>query len=387
MRILIAHSFYRVPGGEDHYVAQQQRVLGAEHEVELLSYDNADLSGGPATLLRMTTGRSVRDEVEERLDRFRPDVVHIHNVYPSLGPAVHLAARRRGIPIAFTVHNLRLRCPNGYMFTQGEVCRRCEGGNYTNAVQHDCFSTRTQAAGYATALWAHRFVTRLEDMVDRFIAPSAYMVARLDRWGLPPGKVRLIPNFTAIPPQVTTPGDIGLFLGRLSDEKGLDTLLDALRLAGDPSFVIAGDGPAHADLVARSEALGLERTTLAGRVDRSEVDELLARARVVVLPSRCEENAPLAALEAMASGRPLIVSALGGLVELAADGRGLAVSPADPGALGDAISGLMADEERCRQMGARARVHAQERFSEGSHLRALTRCYEEMLAARSAKLS
>ena len=379
MRILIAHSFYRVAGGEDGYVRQQMEALGAEHEVELLSIDNSTLNATLTTWARMAAGVPGRAEVDRVFERFDPDVVHLHNVYPGLGPAVHRAAAARGVPIVMTVHNFRLRCPNGYMFTNGEICRRCANGNYANAVVHRCFSTRTQAAGYASALWLHRFVVGLERKVDRFIAPSEFTAERLRSWSIPPERISVVRNFTQVPADAGPPGKHGLYAGRMSPEKGLEVLLEALATAGDPDFVFAGDGPEHRSLVAQARDRGLANARFVGHRPRSEVDRLLAEARFVVMPSRSEENAPLLALEAMAHGRPLIATDLGGLTELTADGRGISVRPDHAGDLAAAIGRLVRDDALCGALGDKARSFAQRALTTEAHVDALLQVYDEVV--------
>ena len=360
---------------------QQVEALSGHHHVELLERNNDDLSGGASTWALMATGKAARSEVNATFDSFQPDVVHVHNTYPSLGPSIHQAAEQRGIPLVMTVHNFRLRCPNGYMFTNGELCRRCEGGNYTNAVMHSCFETRAQAAGYASALWLHRFKMKLEAKVTRFVAPSEFTAGRLREWGIDPRRIDVVRNFTEIPEVPGRPGSFGLYLGRMSPEKGLDTLVEALAAAGDPEFVCAGDGPELGSLIGRARALGLTRTRFVGRRDRAEVAELTHDARFLVMSSRSEENAPLAALEAMAAGKPLIATSLGGLSELVAEGRGIAVVPGNVAELSQAIRTLGGDEERCLTLGAAARSFAESNLTANVHVAALTRCYEEAVGA------
>ena len=220
MRILIAHSFYRIPGGEDRYVNQQVNLLGAHHEIELLSARNEDLEGSLRTASRMAFSPGMRRSVEKTLERFRPDVVHLHNPYPSLGPAVHLAARRLKIPIVMTAHNYRLRCPNGYLFTGGSVCHRCVGGNTLNAVIHHCFPSRSQAAAYAASLWAHRYVLKLHHKVDIFIAPSEFIRRQLLSWQFPPDRIELVRNFTDVAVATASrAGSYGAYVGRGSRAK------------------------------------------------------------------------------------------------------------------------------------------------------------------------
>lgn len=285
MRILLAHAFYRVPGGEDSYVRSQADLLGRRHDVELLGPVNDTLSKTGAAH-RLVYSGVARREIEAAVERFRPDLIHLHNPYPSLGPAVHVTARRRGIPLVTTVHNLRMRCPNGLMFTEGELCRRCERGVYAHAALHRCFPTRAQGTVYASALWLHRFVLRTEAAVAGFVAPSRFMADRLRQWSIPVEKIHVVRPFVPAPPAPGPPGEYGLFLGRLSNEKGVDVLLHALALAGDPPFRIAGGGPAEERLRAKAGELGLRRTELVGLVPRDEVPGLLARARYVAITGR-----------------------------------------------------------------------------------------------------
>jgi glycosyltransferase involved in cell wall biosynthesis len=378
VRILLAHSFYRVAGGEDRYVLTQLELLRARHRVELLARHNQDLPGSSRTAAAMVWSPRLTGQVAAELRRFGPDVVHLHNAYPALGPAVHLAARRQGTPLVMTVHNLRLRCPNGVQFTQGKPCRRCEGGVYANAVLRGCFPTPAQSAAYASSLWIHRFVLRLQRRVELFLVPSRFLRQRLIDWGVPEHRVTLVRNFVDPPPGASPQvGDAGLYLGRLSVEKGLPQLLRALRQAGDPPFQIAGDGPLDAALRRLAADLGLRRLRFLGRLDHAEAGRVLAASRYLALPSVCDDNAPLAALEALAAGRPLLVSRAGGLPELVDEGAtGLLCDPGDVAGLAASLSRLVADERLCRWMGARAIDLARREFSPERHVRRLEAAYE-----------
>jgi glycosyltransferase involved in cell wall biosynthesis len=383
MRVLIAHSFYRLQGGEDRYVEQQLEVLGRAHEVELFARHNKGLPGGLASAARMTFARQLLAEAEEAITRFRPDIVHLHNAYPSLGPAVHLAAERTRTPLVMTVHNFRLRCPNGYMFTEDAPCRRCEGGLYVHATLHHCFPSRAQAASYAVGLWVHRFVLKLERRVALFIAPSEFVRTRMLEWGMPAERVRVVRNFTSFPLGSPDPGAYGMYLGRLSAEKGLDVLLRALEQAGDPPFRIVGDGPERDALGALAGALGLRNTEFLGQVPADRVGPLLARCRFVVFSSVWDENAPIAAMEAMAAARPLLVTRTGGLPELVAGGEGLECERGDVRALAASLARVVGEDELCLQMGARAVERARAELTPERHLERLEAAYEAVLATRA----
>jgi glycosyltransferase involved in cell wall biosynthesis len=379
-RILIAHSFYRIPGGEDRYVRQQVDLLSSQHAVDLLAETNESLRPGPGTALQMLYSPGKKREVAERIRRFRPDVIHLHNTYPAIGPAVHLAAHELGVPVIMTVHNFRLRCPNGYMFTEGSPCRRCERGAYFNAAIHRCFPTRTQAVAYASALWAHRFVQGLERMVSLFITPSTFMRERLLDWGLPRQRTQVVPHFVEAPPDASSrPGSFGAYVGRLSAEKGLHILLRALRLAGDPPFRIVGDGPIRHALGVMADRLALQNTEFLGRLGGDGLAQVFTKARFCVMPSLWDENFPMAMLESMAAGRPLLVSRMGGLPELAEGGSGVIFEPGDPEDLAAKIGRLMTDDDLCVRAGNRGLALARDRFAPGAHLARLEHVYARVM--------
>ncbi len=380
MRILIAHCFYRLPGGEDRYVEQQMEVLGPRHTVELLARRNEDLSGKLDTARSMVGSGKEKRAVGETIAKFKPDVIHLHNSYPSLGPAVQLAAQARHVPLVMTVHNFRLRCPNGYMFTEGKPCYRCEGGLYHNAMLHNCFPSRGQAATYAAALWLHRFVLRVQDKVTLFLTPSRYVSERVLSWGFDPPRVKVVRNFTDIAPHAGSPGSYGIYVGRLSSEKGLDIMLRALARAGDPPFRIVGDGTVRPALEALARELGLTNTAFVGRVAPQRVSELLEDARYAAMPSLWDEVAGIAALEAMAVGRPLLVTEKGGLPELIENGEGLLARAGDVEDTAAKVKALMEDDVRWHEMSERALARARAEFTPEAHASQLERAYEHALA-------
>ena len=384
MRILIAHSFYRLGGGEDRYVRQQVDLLGTSHNVELIGVRNEDLTAGFKTAGQMVYSHR-RGEIEDIMEDHRPDVVHVHNVYPGLGPAVHLAASRRSIPLVMTVHNFRLRCPNGYMYTEGSVCRRCEGGLYLHGLVHRCFPSKKQASAYVTALWVHRFVLKLENKVSTFIAPSEFMGRQLQKWEISPNRIAMVRNFTRLDPAASSdPGSYGIYVGRLSSEKGLHFLLGALKAAGDPPFKFVGDGPLFDDLVAQAARLGLQRAEFVGPVPPEEVNGLMTRARYLVMPSESHENSPLAALEALACGRPLLVSDMGGLPELVRSGAGLIFTAGDAEAAAGSIRSLVDNDALARELGSAALEFARRELTSQAHLAKLEDVYSKAASVASS---
>lgn len=376
MRVLVGHSPYRQPGGEDRYVDLLIELLKAHHDVARFERRNDDLRATPGTAARMLGSPRLVREARRAVASFAPDVVHVHNVYPSIGPALHLAARRAGVPLVMTVHNYRLRCPNGLMYTEGGLCHRCVSGNRGHALWHDCFPSTTQAAAYATVLSAHQWLLPLERMVDAFVAPSEFVANRLRNWGVQAERVHVVPHpMATVPGATTAPGTHGLFLGRLREEKGPDTVVAALERAGDRPFVFAGSGPMLSDLQVRARRANLHQARFVGWQTPEQVQRLVADARYVVMPSRFEEPAGLVALEAMAAGRPVVVSDRGALPELATTGAALVAPADDVESLAIAMTRLDEDEDLAARMGAAGLATVARRHTPEGHGRAVARVY------------
>jgi len=221
---------------------------------------------------------------------------------------------------------------------------------------------------------------RLHDRVARFIAPSEFVRYRLREWDIPEERISFVRHFVQSPRSPLAEaesGKYGLFIGRLSAEKGLASLLRALQRAGDPPFLIAGDGPLKGELVRLARGLSLSKTRFLGQRPHPEVAGLLAGARYVALPSISEEASPLAALEALSAGRPLLVSDRGALPEFVARGEGLACRPEDIDDISKKLLRLM-DDELLQRASIQATRAARTLFTSKRHLEALDAVYREV---------
>lgn len=256
----------------------------------------------------------------------RPDVLHLHNPYPLLSPWIVRTAHRHGVPVVQTVHNYRQVCASGLYFRDGQICRDCRGRFFAvPAVAHRCYrGSRAQSALMATTLAVHRPTWR---SVDRYIALTSAIADHLGEYGIPDDRITVKPNSIPDPGLPTTAGGDGfLFIGRLSPEKGLGILLDAWCRHPDGSLgtlTIAGDGELRP--LARQVADDRADVEYAGPLDRDAVQAALRAAAVVVVPSMWHDVLPTVVIEALAHGRPVLGSALGGIPYLV-DSAGWIVS-------------------------------------------------------------
>ncbi|MEU2610801.1 glycosyltransferase family 4 protein [Micromonospora sp. NPDC007271] len=339
MRIVVAHNRYREaqPSGENTIVdaeIAQLTAAGVEVLPFIRSSDEIPSMSKPAKALLPISpiwAPKAQHDLDRLLVEHRPDVLHLHNPYPLLSPWVVRTAHKRGVPVVQTVHNYRQVCSSGLYFRDGVICQDCRGRALgVPAIVHRCYrGSRAQSALMATTLAVHRPTWR---SVDRFIALTTAVADHLRDYGIPDERIVVKPN--AIP-DPGTPAPLGegfLFLGRLSPEKGLDLLLAAWRRHPDGALGplrIAGDG----ELRPLVEAAAAERAdvTFLGPLDRAGVRAALADSAVVLATSTWHDVLPTVIIEALASGRPVLGTALGGIPYLVG-----ADTPREPAGTGPA---------------------------------------------------
>ncbi len=339
---MVASKFYYDRGGAE-IVARRcvEAYRTAGHDVGLLAMDypqNRDLPErsflapevsfkAPFAIALRTLGLgSVRRTVRKALDEFRPEVVHLHNVHSYLSPLVGEEAHKRGIPVVWTLHDYKLLC-GAYIFPQGENCPECRR-NPLGLLLHRCLhgSIPKSAMGVFEALRWNQ--SRLIGFTDMLVAPSRYMADVMVRGGFPEDRVKVVGN--CIGPEfiktdaVAEPEDFFLYVGRISPEKGIDTLLKAAREAG-VKLKIAGDG-ALLDGMKRANA-DCQDIEFLGSLSPNEVALLMRRSKAVVVPSEWPENNPLVVMESLCSGTPVIGSEAGGIPELLDESCGIMFEP------------------------------------------------------------
>ncbi|MBC8989650.1 glycosyltransferase [Micromonospora chalcea] len=339
MRIVVAHNRYREaqPSGENTIVdaeIAQLTAAGVEVLPFLRSSDEIPSMSKPAKALLPISpiwAPKAQHDLDRLLTEHRPDVLHLHNPYPLLSPWVVRTAHKRGVPVVQTVHNYRQVCSSGLYFRDGMICQDCRGRALgVPAIVHRCYrNSRAQSALMATTLAVHRPTWK---SVDRYIALTTAVADHLRDYGIPEERIVVKPNAV---PDPGTPAPVGngfLFMGRLSPEKGLDLLLAAWRrhpVGALGPLRIAGDG----ELRPLAEAAAAERPDVLylGQLDRSGVRAALADSSVVLATSTWHDVLPTVIIEALASGRPVLGTALGGIPYLVgADG------PREPAGTGPA---------------------------------------------------
>ena len=396
MDVLVVHNRYASaqPSGENKVVDQEVALLrSAGHRVEVFERRSDDIAARSlpskaALPLLVPWNPAVRRELATRLRAGRPDVVHIHNVFPLLSPAVLAACADAGVPAVATLHNYTQICPPGTLQRDGGPCTECVGATPLPAVRHGCYrGSRLATVPLAVSLSANR--RRWWTGVERFLCISAAQRDVLVRAGMPAERLAVKHNFVPEPGvRRTGSGEHLLYLGRLAEAKGVRLLMaawDELAAAGGVGvpLVIAGTGPLEDEVTAW--AAGRDDVRYVGLYDTDRCRRAIARAVAVVAPSTWLEAFGLVAVEAMAAGVPVVAAGHGAFTELVEDGgTGLLHRPGDAASLASRIRRITSEGDRNREMGRAARRRYERGFSPAVGLERLLEEYRTAIAGRSA---
>ncbi len=379
MRILVLHSRYlsEAVSGENRVVEDEARLLReGGHEVHVWEPSVK----GAAGLRLLQTGaetiwsRNAARRVRELIRTHRPDIVHCHNLFPALSPAVlHAAAKET--PVVLTLHNYRLLCLPSTFMRDGQVCEDCLGRVPWRGAVYRCYRESLGASSaLAASITLHRSLATF-DRVSLYLAVSSFLKQKYAQAGWPAERVRVKANFAWASSRRRGPGDYFLYMGRLSPEKGVPTLLDAWGTLS-AQLLVVGDGPEAARLRAKAPP----SVRFLGPVPVSRVQEMLAGARALLVPSRWYEGQPRAILEAYAAGVPVIASRIGGLPEVVADGdSGVLLSPNDAREWTEAAGRLLSDQTSQR-LGDGALRQWHDRYSPERALEGLEGAYQQVLS-------
>jgi glycosyltransferase involved in cell wall biosynthesis len=387
MKILIAHNTYQQRGGEDMVFEQESAMLAATgFDVRRFMVHNDHihgLTGKLAAARSIIVNKASIAALCTEVDAFRPDVVHFHNFFPTLSPASVGAVARRGIPAVLTLHNYRLICAGGMLLRAGRPCEDCVAHTGLAGVMHGCY--RGSAVGSALVVGMGMYFKRLLEQYHRaitLIALTEFAKSRFVADGFRPERITVRGNVIADPGAgLDTRERRVVYVGRLSPEKGVDTLLSAARDV-DGVVEIIGDGPERT----RLEAMAGANVVFRGQLPSPEVLARVKSATLLVVPSRWYEGFPMVVLEAMATGTPVLASRIGSLAEIVThEQTGLLLPPDDATSWHDAMADLLRSPSRAASLGTNARARFLERHSMPIGMESLAEIYERAREKLNAK--
>jgi glycosyltransferase involved in cell wall biosynthesis len=389
MRILLIHNRYQQMGGEDEVVKVERTLLEANgHQVEEFSEDNQRVDSmnrlhvAARTLWSAETWR----RLAEIIDRFRPDVAHVHNTFPLISPSAYHLLQNRKVPVVQTLHNYRLLCPKATFYREGHVCEDCLGRSFPwPGVRYSCYrGNRGASATTASMLFVHRLIGTWSKKIDAYIALTEFARDKFIEGGLPADRIVVKPNFVMDRGTGSAEGNYAVFAGRLTEEKGVRVLLEAWRvLGGRIQLKIAGTGPL-ARLV-ESRAAEIPGVSYLGSLANEQLRKIFLRAVFSLFPSLWYEGMPTVILESYAAGVPVISSRLGSMASMVKQGEtGYLFEPGDERALIQAVEQLCGDSVAYQKMRRLARREYEENYTPDKNYEILMSIYKSTVERRGS---
>lgn len=402
MKILLVNKFFYLKGGSERVFLEEADLLKRNgHQVAFFSmFDKRNLSCPQSKYfinhidyetpvknikqkmsqsLKMLYSFEAKEKVEELLNDYQIDITHLHNIYHQISPSILDVFVKYKIPTAMTLHDYKLVCPSYSMLADGKPCEKCKTGKY-----FWCLLKKCTKGSYAKSLlnvvemYLHHKILHIYDKIDVFISPSMFLKKKLKEMGFKKEIVHL-PNFINAKdylPKYSFDEKIICYFGRLSEEKGLFTLLNAVK-GIDVKLKIIGDGPIKENLKFKVRSEKLDNVDFLGYKSGRELKNEIRSSTTVVLPSEWYENNPKTVLEAFALGKPVIGARVGGIPELVKDGRtGLTFERGNSDDLRSKIESLLKDPQQITEMGKKARQFVEESFNPEKHYRQLMKIYQ-----------
>jgi glycosyltransferase involved in cell wall biosynthesis len=390
LKIVLVHNYYQRPGGEDRVYAQERELLESHgHEVLTYQRNNSEALGLSPLKKMGLPGKIVwaddsYQQIKQLLRHEKPHLVHVHNTFFQISPAIFAACQEAGVSVVQTLHNFRLLCPAATFFRDGKVCERCREDGLWQSMRHGCYrESRGATAAVALMLAVHRKARTWIDKVTLHIALTQFSRYKFAEGGLPAEKIVVKPNFVAPDPGAKENiGEGAVFVGRFSSEKGLATLLRAWRKLRVPiPLRILGDGPLRGDLERLASSLNLSNVTFMGHVGNDVTQAAIKNARVLVLPSENFENFPVTIVEALSCGTPVVCSRLGAMQEIVAEKvTGLLFSPGNPEDLAEKVAWVWDHPGETKDMGRAARREYEQKYTAESNYSTLMSIYQQALS-------
>ncbi len=384
MRILLVHNRYQLPGGEDAVLeAESDLLLSQGNSIEIAEADNVEISGPIAKVaaaLDLVYSRLAVKQIGDRILSFRPEVIHVHNFFPLLTPSIFDACIEAGVPVVQTLHNYRTICSGALFMRDGRICEKCVTDSPYYAVLHRCYRNSIPGSlAVARMVNYHRKRKTWQTKIDCFVALTEFAKRKFVEAGFPEEKIVVKPNFyNEAGKRLKDKGErknAALFVGRLSQEKGVGTLLSAW--AGlDVPLRIAGDGP----LLESVKATNTAYVSLLGQLSSDQVSEEMYRSSFLVMPSECYEGFPMVLGEAFAHELPVVASRLGGMAEIVEDGvTGLHFEAGNALDLAEKVRWMHKHQTACRQMGKKARLVYETKYTPERNYEMLSEIYRQAI--------
>lgn len=400
MRILLVNKFHYLRGGSEKYYFELAQLLKSKghtvgffsmkHEENITTGDaeyfveEIDLNtGSKLKALDVIYSQENKKLMAKALEEFKPDIVHINNFQRQLSASIIDAIKEKNIPIVMTAHDLNPICPASIMLYNGEVCDDCITKGYAQCIKKKCVKGSTLKSTLGVMEKKYYDIHKVFRKIDCIISPSEFNKNQLVNGKLKYNEIVTLHNFVNESERNEyVLGDYAFYLGRLSKEKGILNLIEAIGDIPDAKLLIAGDGPERERIEAYISEHKLDgRITLLGYQNQGSIHKYITNSRFVVIPSICNENCPYSVLEAMEIGKPIVASRIGGIPELIADGEnGYLYKADDINELKEKLTLLLDDDEKVNRFAQKSRELYESYYSPDSYYNELIKIYNKVMS-------
>jgi len=394
LRILLVHNRYQQRGGEDAVFEEEVSLLRSRgHDVHLFEVSSDVIDGlfdSIRVAFQIEYSHLMHRQIQEKIRELKPDVMHVHNFFPILTPSVHEAASELGVPVVQTFHNYRFACANAQFVRDGKPCEKCLSKSPKWGVVHGCYRNSRLASFPVTRMIRKLRTPEWQSHVDRFIALTEFARSKMTQAGFSRDKISVVPNTLSLRAAVREkPSKFTiLFVGRLSEEKGIQNLISAFsRIApGKAILRIVGEGPLRTELERFCRRTNVEGVEFLGRKTAEETKLEMSRASVLALPSIWFEGFPMVLVEAMSQALPTVASRIGGIPEIVLDRKtGILCESTRPLEWTEAFEKLIADPTLVNNLSAAALSRFQSEYTSEIKVTALEGVYRQAIAHRKAQ--
>lgn len=403
MKILNINKFYyRKGGSEAYYFALADLLRENNHEVipfsmkdnknyetkyskyfiENISYENMGIKEKAINGAKLIYSFEAKKKVKNIVNDNTPDIAHLHIFQHQLSPSILKEIKKNGTYVVNTVHDLKVICPNYKMLNDGEICEKCKSDKFINCFKSKCIKGSTVNSMLNTIeAYTHR-ILKSYDYVDKFICPSKFYMNKFIEFGIPNEKVVHIPNFVDV--SKFNPNyeheDYFVYFGRLSEEKGINTLIKSMKYVNKSKLIIVGTGPIEKELKEFVVKENIKNVEFVGFKTGNELENIIKKSRFIVIPSEWYENAPMSIIEAMAYGKAVLGSNIGGIPEFIEDNHtGMIFNTKDEIDLASKINYLIDQEKQTIEMGKNARIRAEKLYDKTVHYEKIMDLYNQVM--------
>ena len=405
MKVLLVNKYFYLKGGSERHISKISKMLETQGH-QAIPFSMEDERNEPTTFDKyfvskvdfnstMSVGDKLRivprvlyfleakRKIEALIKEAKPDIAHLHNIAHQISPSILDSLKKFDLPVIQTLHDYKLICPTYNMVAGGRICERCKGHHYYQAVLQRCNKgSLTFSLLNCVEMYVHRLLGIYERNIDIFISPSNFLRNKLIECGIDGGKIFHIPNF--VDPREYLPHyeaeDYFVYFGRISEEKGLLTLIRSMRDIKSSRLLIIGEGALRGRLEEYILEKGIANIEFLGYLDEDQLKSVIRNSMFVVIPSEWYENCPYSVLEAFAMGKPVVGSNIGGIPELIEEGvDGLLFEPGNSEELSEKIAFLISRPRLREEMGRCARKKVEEKYNPGLYYERLMKIYQKLM--------